>query len=80
GAILENGEINWDCPCMGGFQNGPCGQTFRDSFTCFIQSKVEPKGSDCYEQMREWSQCMKDNAEYYDKLKEKNENNDEDSD
>ena len=35
GAILPNGEINWDCPCLGGMPHGPCGQEFRDAFSCF---------------------------------------------
>jgi len=35
GIILPNGEINWDCPCLGGMANGPCGQEFRAAFSCF---------------------------------------------
>ncbi len=35
GIILPNGEINWDCPCLGGMASGPCGQAFRDAFSCF---------------------------------------------
>ena len=33
--ILPNGEINWDCPCLGGMPHGPCGQEFKDAFSCF---------------------------------------------
>ena len=25
----ETGEINWDCPCLGGMAQGPCGETFK---------------------------------------------------
>ena len=35
GVILPNGEINWDCPCLGGMPQGPCGQEFKDAFSCF---------------------------------------------
>ncbi|RWS20670.1 hypothetical protein B4U80_03656, partial [Leptotrombidium deliense] len=24
GLILPNGEINWNCPCLGGMASGPC--------------------------------------------------------
>ena len=35
GVILPNGEINWNCPCLGGLPQGPCGQEFKDAFSCF---------------------------------------------
>ena len=35
GVLLPNGEINWDCPCLGGMPHGPCGQEFKDAFSCF---------------------------------------------
>ena len=35
GILLPNGEINWDCPCLGGMPQGPCGQEFKDAFSCF---------------------------------------------
>jgi intermembrane space import and assembly protein 40 len=28
----ETGEINWDCPCLGGMANGPCGEEFKAAF------------------------------------------------
>ncbi|OBT50663.1 hypothetical protein VE04_09587 [Pseudogymnoascus sp. 24MN13] len=27
----ETGEINWDCPCLGGMAHGPCGEEVRDA-------------------------------------------------
>ncbi|KAG1815906.1 uncharacterized protein BJ212DRAFT_1480975, partial [Suillus subaureus] len=27
------GEINWDCPCLGGMAHGPCGPQFREAFS-----------------------------------------------
>lgn len=35
GPILPNGEINWDCPCLGGAAHGPCATEFRGAFSCF---------------------------------------------
>lgn len=35
GPIFPNGEINWDCPCLGGAAHGPCGTEFREAFSCF---------------------------------------------
>jgi len=48
GAFNEaTGEINWECPCLGGMAHGPCGEQFRAAFSCFVFSKDEPKGMDC---------------------------------
>ena len=35
GLITESGEINWECPCLGGMPSGPCGVEFREAFSCF---------------------------------------------
>lgn len=35
GLILDSGDINWNCPCLGGMATGPCGVEFRDAFSCF---------------------------------------------
>ncbi|KAG5988583.1 hypothetical protein E4U43_004698, partial [Claviceps pusilla] len=43
----ETGEINWDCPCLGGMAHGPCGEEFKTAFSCFVYSSEEPKGMDC---------------------------------
>lgn len=48
----ETGEINWDCPCLGGMAHGPCGEQFREAFSCFIYSKEEPKGVDCIDKFK----------------------------
>lgn len=48
----ETGEINWDCPCLGGMAHGPCGEEFRASFSCFVYSKEDPKGMDCIEHFK----------------------------
>ncbi|KEQ63512.1 mitochondrial intermembrane space import and assembly protein 40, partial [Aureobasidium melanogenum CBS 110374] len=48
----ETGEINWDCPCLGGMAYGPCGEQFREAFSCFVYSKEEPKGMDCIDKFK----------------------------
>jgi len=48
----ETGEINWDCPCLGGMAHGPCGPEFREAFSCFVFSKDEPKGIDCIDKFK----------------------------
>ncbi|XP_057339140.1 mitochondrial intermembrane space import and assembly protein 40-B [Microplitis mediator] len=58
GLLLPNGEINWNCPCLGGMATGPCGLEFRDAFSCFHYSTAEPKGSDCYEAFKVMQACM----------------------
>lgn len=60
GLVKENGELNWNCPCLGGMATGPCGVEFRDAFTCFHYSDADPKGSDCLESFKKMSMCMSD--------------------
>lgn len=63
--ILPSGEINWNCPCLGGMATGPCGVPFRDAFSCFHHSRAEPKGSDCVDQFRGMHECMMKYPELY---------------
>ncbi|XP_068171992.1 mitochondrial intermembrane space import and assembly protein 40-B-like [Antennarius striatus] len=65
GLILPNGEINWNCPCLGGMASGPCGTEFKDAFSCFHYSKEEMKGSECLEQFRAMQECMQRYPELY---------------
>lgn len=58
GLLLPSGEINWNCPCLGGMATGPCGVEFRDAFSCFHYSEAEPKGSDCYDTFKTMQDCM----------------------
>ncbi|XP_043255028.1 mitochondrial intermembrane space import and assembly protein 40-B [Colletes gigas] len=58
GLLLPNGEINWNCPCLGGMATGPCGLEFREAFSCFHYSTADPKGSDCYETFKTMQTCM----------------------
>lgn len=61
----ETGEINWDCPCLGGMAHGVCGEQFREAFSCFVYSKEEPKGQDCIEKFRGMQECFAAHPEVY---------------
>jgi len=61
----ETGEINWDCPCLGGMAHGPCGPEFREAFSCFVYSEQEPKGIDCVEKFRGMQDCFREHPEVY---------------
>ncbi|KAL9040076.1 MAG: hypothetical protein Q9180_002140 [Flavoplaca navasiana] len=61
----ETGEINWDCPCLGGMAHGPCGEQFRTAFSCFVFSKEEPKGMDCIEHFKGMQDCFRQYPEIY---------------
>ncbi|TDZ49684.1 Mitochondrial intermembrane space import and assembly protein 40 [Colletotrichum trifolii] len=61
----ETGEINWDCPCLGGMADGPCGEEFKAAFSCFVYSKEEPKGIDCIEKFQGMQTCFRKYPEVY---------------
>ncbi|KAF2860435.1 hypothetical protein K470DRAFT_247307 [Piedraia hortae CBS 480.64] len=61
----ETGEINWDCPCLGGMAHGPCGEKFKDSFRCFVFSKEEPKGVECIDHFNEMRKCFLEHPDVY---------------
>lgn len=65
GLILSNGDINWNCPCLGGMASGPCGSPFKEAFSCFHYSKEEVKGSDCIDKFRSMQECMQQYPELY---------------
>ncbi|KAK5086746.1 Oxidoreductase [Lithohypha guttulata] len=59
------GEINWDCPCLGGMAYGPCGEQFRNAFSCFVYSNEEPKGMECIEKFQAMQDCFRAHPEVY---------------
>jgi hypothetical protein len=61
----ETGEINWDCPCLGGMAQGPCGEEFKAAFSCFVTSESEPKGMDCVELFQSMQTCFQKHPEIY---------------
>nr|XP_002125847.1 mitochondrial intermembrane space import and assembly protein 40-A-like isoform X2 [Ciona intestinalis] len=81
GAILPNGEINWDCPCLGNLPNGPCGENFRKAFSCWVEHKdnEESFAEKCFENFTKWEECISEHKDIYRPTEEKKEasNNDE---
>ncbi|TEA42597.1 hypothetical protein DBR06_SOUSAS1610091 [Sousa chinensis] len=65
GLILPNGDINWNCPCLGGMASGPCGEQFKAAFSCFHYSTEDVKGSDCIDQFRAMQECMQKYPDLY---------------
>ncbi|XP_074054567.1 mitochondrial intermembrane space import and assembly protein 40 isoform X1 [Macrotis lagotis] len=65
GLILPSGDINWNCPCLGGMASGPCGEQFKSAFSCFHYSSEEVKGSDCVDQFRAMQECMQKFPDLY---------------
>ncbi|PYI01293.1 hypothetical protein BO78DRAFT_379285 [Aspergillus sclerotiicarbonarius CBS 121057] len=61
----ETGEINWDCPCLGGMAHGPCGEEFKAAFSCFVYSSEEPKGIDCIDKFQGMQNCFRQHPEVY---------------
>jgi mitochondrial intermembrane space import and assembly protein 40 len=59
------GEINWDCPCLGGMAYGPCGPEFREAFSCFVYSEQEPKGIECVEKFKAMQDCFRAHPDVY---------------
>ncbi|KAI4572627.1 hypothetical protein MJT46_005695 [Ovis ammon polii x Ovis aries] len=73
GLILPNGDINWNCPCLGGMASGPCGEQFKAAFSCFHYSKEDVKGSDCVGQFRAMQECMQRYPDLYPQEEEEEE-------
>ncbi|KAJ5958960.1 uncharacterized protein N7479_006110 [Penicillium vulpinum] len=61
----ETGEINWDCPCLGGMAHGPCGEDFKAAFSCFVYSEEDPKGIDCVDKFKAMQDCFRQHPEVY---------------
>ena len=59
------GEINWDCPCLGGMAHGPCGEEFKAAFSCFVYSTDEPKGMNCVDKFQDMQTCFRAHPEVY---------------
>ena len=64
-AFREDGEIDWDCPCMKPIMDSPCKDQFKSSFLCFLRSTEEPQGADCGEQFKSFAACVNENEEYF---------------
>ena len=45
--------------------HGPCGEQFREAFSCFVFSKDEPKGIDCIDKFKGMQECFREHPEIY---------------
>ncbi|CEI88886.1 Putative Mitochondrial intermembrane space import and assembly protein 40 [Rhizopus microsporus] len=76
----ETGEINWDCPCLGGMAQGPCGEDFKAAFSCFVFSEAEPKGLDCVEKFKAMQDCFRRHPDVYgDEIDDDDDDDDEET-
>ncbi|KAK9370485.1 hypothetical protein V1509DRAFT_615929 [Lipomyces kononenkoae] len=77
----RTGEINWDCPCLGGMAHGPCGEEFKAAFSCFVFSEDEPKGVNCVPLFEVMQNCFRKYPDTYaDDLRYIDERQQEDAD
>jgi hypothetical protein len=44
---------------------GPCGEEFREAFSCFVFSKEEPKGMDCIDRFQHMQTCFRAYPDVY---------------
>jgi len=61
-------EIDWDCPCLDSMKKSPCGENFKAAFSCYVNSDAEMKGSDCFEDMKQFRLCVEKHREYYEAM------------
>lgn len=61
----ESGDINWDCPCLKSALEPPCGDFFKEAFSCYVKSKTTPKGIDCHEYFKKMQLCFSEHPEKY---------------
>ncbi|XP_062252625.1 mitochondrial intermembrane space import and assembly protein 40 [Platichthys flesus] len=80
GLILPSGDINWNCPCLGGMASGPCGSQFKEAFSCFHYSSEEVKGSECIDNFRNMQECMQKYPELYPQEEDKESSSQAESD
>lgn len=51
---------------------GPCGEEFKEAFSCFVFSDQEPKGVDCIEKFKGMQDCFRRYPDVYEKGQQKN--------
>jgi intermembrane space import and assembly protein 40 len=45
--------------------HGPCGEQFKEAFSCFIFSEEEPKGINCVEAFKNMQDCFREHPDVY---------------
>lgn len=61
----QTGAINWDCPCLKGALEPPCGNLFKVAFSCYVASNTEPKGEDCLAAFKALTECFRAHPDKY---------------
>ncbi|KAI8112849.1 hypothetical protein M9434_004169 [Picochlorum sp. BPE23] len=58
-------EMALECPCVEDMMQGPCKDSFVDSFSCFMKSThSEVKGYDCIEHFEKFQKCLEKHPEH----------------
>jgi len=45
--------------------HGPCGEQFKEAFSCFVFSEDEPKGINCVDAFKAMQDCFREHPEVY---------------
>lgn len=65
-------KIDWDCPCLQGVKDGPCGTVIIESMKCFEEAETEQQSMGCAVKFAAMRECMKKYpVEYKDFLEDK---------
>lgn len=51
-------------PFAADLRDGPCGETFKGAFRCYVKSSHEEKGMDCIEQFQLFQGCLSKHPEH----------------
>ena len=75
-STLDDGRPNFECPCLGSLPHGPCGEFFRQSFSCWLKYKDSPDDlgfkNECQPKFIAWTRC---NDQYPDMYGDAGKNN-----
>jgi len=62
GAVLPDGTINWDCPCISRDLTGPCGYEMRQALSCIQKEAATPE---CRAKHVVLQECLQANSSLY---------------
>ncbi|XP_037054668.1 mitochondrial intermembrane space import and assembly protein 40-like [Peromyscus leucopus] len=77
GLIMPNGEINWNCPCLGATASSPCEEYFKSAFPCFHNSPEELEESGSIDEFQAMQEGMQKYPDVYAHEGENEEDNDD---
>eukprot|EP00033_Pygsuia_biforma_P001250 GCRY01001416.1.p1 GENE.GCRY01001416.1~~GCRY01001416.1.p1 ORF type:complete len:153 (-),score=20.22 GCRY01001416.1:199-657(-) len=61
-------DIWWECPCLEHIMKSPCSAEFKEAFSCYVDSREEPKGMDCIKSFQKLHECLTKHPEIFDDL------------